>query len=126
MRCLAGLFVATIAPIGIAGVYVISGGMTIASESIDVPVAVAPSCTATSQFGKPLFANVRKVHFSGPAQPANSDGTFGGLTTGDDAGCSITIYEKFIVREVVGANGVGYRDVYAYDKLANFEQAIRP
>lgn len=126
MRRWIGLFVVTIALASVVGAYLVSGRLTIASDTIEVSAAVAPACPSTIHFGKLLFSNVHSVHFSGPAQPVNSDGTFGGLTAGDDARCHITIYEKFIVREVVDTEGVGYRDVYAYDKLANFEQAIRP
>lgn len=126
MRRWIGLFVVTIALASVVGAYLVSSGLTIASETVEVPIAAAPACPSTIHFGKLLFSNVHSVHFSGPAQPVNSDGTFGGLTAGDDARCRIKIYEKFIVREVVGEDGVGYRDVYAYDKLANFEQAIRP
>lgn len=71
--------------------------------------------------GKLLFANVDRVHFTGPGHPANPDGSFGGLVD-DEHGGSIKIFEHYICRESAEVNGVSLGEFHAYDKLGKFEQ----
>lgn len=76
-------------------------------------------------FGRKLFSHVTRAWFSGPSWSANSDGTLGGLVA-EDEGSSITIYERYIVRETACPDQTIHRDVYAYETLGKFEQQIRP
>lgn len=71
--------------------------------------------------GKLLFANVVRVHFTGPGHPANPDGSFGGLVADEIVG-SIKIFEHYICRESAEVDGVTLREFHAYDKLGRFEQ----
>jgi hypothetical protein len=76
-----------------------------------------------AKYGEKLFSHVTRVHFSGPSFPANSDGTLGGLGTEENG--TMTIYEKFIVRDEPAGDGTVRRIVYPYDKLGKFEQVIK-
>jgi hypothetical protein len=73
--------------------------------------------------GALLFTDVVSVHFIGPALPANSDGSLGGLAAGDD-GTQMRIYERFIVREATDSEGSTYRTLYSYEKLGKIEQRL--
>ncbi|MEQ8787309.1 MAG: hypothetical protein RIC55_13470 [Pirellulaceae bacterium] len=77
-----------------------------------------------TDFGPVLFADVTSVRFCGPAFPVKDDDTFNELTA--DKNGSITIHERYIVREVPQADGAIRRSVYIYNELAGFEQLLLP
>jgi hypothetical protein len=76
------------------------------------------------RFGTVLFTDVTSVRFRGPGFPATDEGTFDKLTT--EKGGAITVYERYIVRDVPQTDGAIRRSVYAYDELGGFEQLLRP
>jgi hypothetical protein len=89
-------------------------------------VLASPAPPHNSAFGTKLFSNVTRVYFAGPSHPANSDGTFGGLCA-EDAHSTITIYERYIVRDETNpGTRETFRTVYTYETLGKFEQLITP
>lgn len=84
-----------------------------------------PAQAGDAVLGDLLFTDVVAVHFIGPALPANSDGSLGGLAAGDD-GTQMRIYERFIVREATDPEGKIYRTLYAYETLGKIEQRLAP
>jgi hypothetical protein len=128
MRNAWGLLAVVFLSVAVAVAANLKGDTTVTdvAASPTTPLPAPVSQTAECAFGKQLFANVIRVHFSGPAMPTNSDGTFGGLTFSDRTAGTITIYEKYIVRDEFCGDGPGLRTVYVYDKLATFEQLLEP
>lgn len=89
-------------------------------------VSASPAPPDNSSFGTKLFSDVQRVYFAGPSFPASSDGTFGGLFA-VDAHSTITIYERYIVRdETDPVTRETLRTVYTYDTLGRFEQIMLP
>jgi len=82
-----------------------------------------PAQAGDAVLGDLLFTDVVSVHFIGPALPANSDGSLGGLAVGDDR-TQMRIYERFIVREATDSEGRIYRTLYAYETLGKIEQRL--
>ena len=76
--------------------------------------------------GRVLFENVTSVHFCGVTFPANSDGSFGGWVVGVDAGAEskMTIYENYIVKDILLPDGTVFRESRPYDTLGYIEQRI--
>jgi hypothetical protein len=100
-------------------------GLLFAAEPPVPPPGTAAE-TRDAVLGKLLFTDVVSVHFIGPALPANSDGSLGGLAAGDD-GTQMKIYERFIVREATDPAGTTFRTLYAYETLGRVEQRlVRP
>ena len=76
--------------------------------------------------GRVLFEHVTTVHFSGVGFPANKDGTLGGWGRSNDKGTQekMTIFEKYIVKEVLLSDDTMYREIRPYDTLGRIEQQI--
>lgn len=91
--------------------------------NFQLPSKRHPAQVRDAVLGDLLFTDVVSVHFIGPALPANSDGSLGGLAAGDN-GTQIRIYERFIVREATDSEGRIYRTLYAYETLGKVEQRL--
>jgi hypothetical protein len=91
------------------------------TKTVEYPASVGDSEAA---LGKLLFSGVTRVYFIGPGHPANPDGSLGGL--GADVGVPLTIYERFIVREVTDDEGRIYRTLHPYVTLGIIEQRWVP
>jgi len=108
-----------------AGVTVLGLLVTVGILLAGEPQADGPGKRAAKDavLGEVLFTDVVSVHFVGPALPANSDGSLGGLAAGD-AGEQLTIYEHYIVRDAADAEGRTLRTLYAYETLGKIEQRL--
>jgi hypothetical protein len=74
--------------------------------------------------GRVLFENVSCVHYEGIEMPANSDGSFGGWVAPTEGEGTMTIFENYIVSEVIDSDGSILRDIRPYDTLGRIEQRI--